>query len=32
MSNLLKNNAELMKEYNYAKNSELDLDVITVAQ
>ena len=30
MSNLLKENSELMKEYNYAKNSDINLDVITV--
>ncbi len=30
MSNLLKDNAELMKEYNYAKNADLDLSTITL--
>ena len=30
MSNLLKYNSELMREYNYAKNTELCLDEITV--
>ena len=30
MSNLLKDNAELMKEYNYTKNADVCLDKITV--
>ncbi|MBQ1581970.1 MAG: zinc-ribbon domain-containing protein [Prevotella sp.] len=30
MRNLLKDNIELMKEYNYAKNVDLDLDKITI--
>ena len=30
MSNLLKDNTELMKEYNYTKNADLDLDKITI--
>lgn len=29
MSNLLKDNSELMKEYNYEKNEEYNLDEIT---
>ena len=30
MSNLLKDNKELMKEYNYKKNTDVDLDSITL--